>query len=208
MLESNTLKGYSTHRIHPNGTVPWADSYRADGGYSSAYLESEWYFGVCLTRCRRFALSWNDVVLELDQDALRSRFRLTPYSWYQNHPKAESEEFLITGKAGFTCKEALLECLPKVSDEERFEDAYQHLEDTVRQRKILLSTGYKGEVKNLNRYVRSVTLVETEAFKKKGLPLTKEAYASHLSWKNEKHRLNRPVIQAWCERNGISFSHL
>ena len=78
-FETNQLVGGSTHRFHRNGTLPWPLKFGSPSELETPeYLQSEWYFGVCLTRSLPFAMSWNHVVLVLDADKLRARHKVTP----------------------------------------------------------------------------------------------------------------------------------
>lgn len=207
MLATNSIRGYSTHRLHRNGTVPWERSYKKDGSYSKAYLESEWHFGICLTRSRRFALGWNDVVLEFDRNALKSRYRIRPYNWSTSKLKAELEEFLITSSAGFTCQDALLECLPPAEEGDDTEQR-EILEQEIRTRKQLLCEGFKGEVTHLHRYVKSVTLVETEAFKSSAIKLAPASMKAHQEWKASKIQKTYSLALDWCDEHSIPLMRI
>lgn len=103
-MAADKLFGYSTHRLHRNGTVPWPVNYKT---FTPAYLESEWYFGVCLTRSKPYALRWNQLVLTLNLDTLKHRHKVVPYNWSERQLKAEFEEFLITRRSGISCAQAL-----------------------------------------------------------------------------------------------------
>jgi hypothetical protein len=161
-IRLDQLRGYSTHRLHSNGTIPWPTHDKHSGRYtfSEAYLESRWYFGICLTRDLRFAYEWNDIVLVFDRHRIRHRHKLVPYNWMESKVKAEAEEFLITAPAGFSCGEAML-----------------RIKNTVRSRKNLrtLTEGYRGQVARLSSYLKEIRIVASPHLKSSAPRATNEA---------------------------------
>lgn len=63
---------------------------------------SEWYVGLSLTRNKKFAAAWKDVIFELDYRKLSSRFKIIPWNWGSSgkNYKKEFEEFLVLNKFG------------------------------------------------------------------------------------------------------------
>ena len=58
--------------------------------------------GVSLTRSRRFAMHWGDIIFELDRNRLAQRHRLIPFNYWhrgtersQSDAREEAEEFII-----------------------------------------------------------------------------------------------------------------
>lgn len=199
----NSLRGHSTHRIHDNGTVPWPSrSFRgqqADANKMKAYLESKWMFGLCLTRSPHFAHSWNDVVLVLDRQALRNRFELKPYNWFETRVKGEFEEFLITGKTGW--EQGRFDT--SLSDETRAKKYGLAVKELKTQAKFFRDDdSYVGEVENLHRYVKEVRLVCSEKVR---FPEKPGWVSSSVSTEYAVKQFDKYFgsIFDWCQRYGI-----
>lgn len=98
-LNKNFLDAYTFQRYWPDGKRRKDDD--------PDYYKSFYYRGVSLTRDIEYALRWNDIVFEFDQNALKTKYKLIPYNWgysigkgYKQGPrsKKEREEFLIVSK--------------------------------------------------------------------------------------------------------------
>lgn len=142
-LEANELKGHSTHRFHKNGTVPWPEYKEGKYHYSREYLESEWTFGICMTRSRQFAENWGgDIIMVFNTDMLRTKFKLKPYNWSEYRVKSEFEEFLITSQPGWKNKDVMYN--PKRKTFGKYN-------------KLLADRNYsQGAISNLSRYLVKV----------------------------------------------------
>lgn len=186
-LTLNALRGYSTHRIHDNGTVPWCANPRYP---SKEYLESKWYFGICLTRERSFAQMWNDVVIEFDRDALKARNKIVPYNWMETKLKAEAEEFVVTGYAGFNCGQALIAVDPE--------------NETIREnvRFLVDDDSYVGEIDKLNLMIKSISLQLGERPGQLGT-LTEKVKQEMLEWRQKRYEKVRKDIEAYCSQYNI-----
>ncbi len=190
VMRNDALRGHSTHRLHSNGTVPWPNPFHSENRFPPAYLDSDWYYGICLTRDERFALSWNDLVLELDQDQLRTRHRVVPYNWMETRVKAEAEEYLVTGKAGIKCKDALI--------------AHKDNSRTRRNARRLTSKQHVGEVPRISRFIRSIHVVASEQHRKKTtFAMKPEAEASLAQWRYEKFCEALPLLNGYCRWHNI-----
>ena len=72
------------------------------------YQNSNYYFGLSLTRELQYAKKWAETVLVFDKNKLMHKYQLKPYNWgysiggnyQQNSIKREKEEFLVVGKTG------------------------------------------------------------------------------------------------------------
>ena len=187
-LKHNRLVGGSTHRLHRNGTLPWP---LPGGKPTPQYLQSQWYFGICLTRDPRFAWTWGDVVLTLDKERLRQRHKLVPYNWMETRVKAEAEEFLLTW--GPLCT---------VEQERPTTDA----EGNFNPFKRILVEETRGEVRNLSRYLRKIEVWPLGHPDKQRRQLRfkdQEAERSHNRYLVKKFEGNRPWLQEYCDQHAL-----
>ena len=186
-LTLNALRGYSTHRIHDNGTVPWCRNPRSP---SKEYLESKWYFGICLTRERSFAQLWNDVVIEFDRNALKARKKIVPYNWMETKLKAEAEEFVVTGYAGFNCGQALVSL-----------DAE---DESIRNNVRFLTNkeSHIGAIDKLNLMVKSISIQLGERPGQLGT-LTEKVKQEMREWRQERYEKVKNDIEAYCSQYSI-----
>lgn len=193
-LSLNALRGYSTHRIHDNGTVPWCSDPKNP---SKAYLDSKWYFGVCLTREKEFANQWNDVVIEFDKQALSARRKIVPYNWMETRLKAEFEEFVITGYAGFTCGEALIHSTDP-DDEERYEQVSKNA-------KFLTDdSSYIGVIDRLDLMIKKISIQLGERPGQLGT-LSQKAKMEMYEWRKAKFNKVERVVTDYCLKYGIEL---
>jgi hypothetical protein len=187
-LRDNRLVGGSTHRMHRNGTVPWP---LPGGRPTPTYLQSEWYFGICLTRDPRFAFSWNDVVLVLDQESLRQRHRLVPYNWMEHHHKAEAEEFLVTHGPLCTCEQGF-----SLHDENGDLNPF----------KRILVDETRGQVPNLSRHLRKICVWPLgHKWKKPSFRLRPEQLADLDRYRTKEFLEAKPWIEDYCERHRVEL---
>lgn len=186
----NALRGYSTHRIADNGLVPWCKDHKNP---PQDYLDSKWYFGVCLTRDIRFARQWNEVVLEIDRPALVARNKVIPYNWMETKVKAEAEEFVVTGYAGFNCDQALL---------------HMHREDDQVRRNVKFLTNddsFVGEIDRLDLVIKSITVQLGDRPGQIG-KLSAQAEKEMLSWRQSRFDKVKRDVFDFCEEHGIAIS--
>jgi len=108
-LDKNKLAAHSIQRYWPDGKRRKDD----EEGYDESYFLR----GLSLTRDKKYAANWNNIIFEFDQEKLKNKYKIIPYNWgfsigggykKQNH-KREKEEFLIVSKeeSSFNNKEFL-----------------------------------------------------------------------------------------------------
>lgn len=171
-LRRNSLRGYSTHRWHKNGTIPWLN---ASTGYkpTQEYAESDWYFGVCLTRSFDFASNWGDgVVLVLDKDKLKHNHKLVPYNWMETRVKAEYEEFLVLGNPHIKAKDAMEHMGCKTWRENNA--------------KLIDDESYMGTLSNLHKYLKGFVITATKEGEQGSFPMSEDTLKRirDYNWKN------------------------
>lgn len=97
MFRDDKLVGSTTQRY-------WDDGKRRKDN-DPEYQNSNWMKGMSFTRDRRFAMSWGEFVMAVDQEKLAHRNKIIPFNWgysipSDNHHKREREEFVLTHKGG------------------------------------------------------------------------------------------------------------
>lgn len=96
-LEKNALDAYSIQRY-------WSGGKRKKDNEPD-YDDSYFYRGISLTRDKQYAIKWENIIFEFDQQKLKQKYKIIPYNWgysisntnRQNYKK-EKEEFLIVSK--------------------------------------------------------------------------------------------------------------
>lgn len=152
-LTNNELLGLTTQRWWPDGRR------RTDS--EPDYHDSYWMKGVSLTRDANFAKSWGGVVLELDQEKLKHRFKIIPFNWLYSNAnsairKKEREEFLVVSATP-----------DKFMRELTTDDIEASVVPTIDMERF---TAPGGKVRNLDSYIVSIRVSDEFQEIYKGTP--------------------------------------
>lgn len=128
-LSDGCLTGRTTQRYWKNGRTYFDDEQE----YESSFFMKGW----STTRDRNYAFGWGDVVLLLDEDAIKRDFKVKPYSWASTmrnaqNLKKEREEFVIAEYLNLTfdgIKELFEKTIDDFDNQGKKKEAYDFLHD-------------------------------------------------------------------------------
>lgn len=89
---SGKMNPHTRHRYWPDGKRRKEDDPLYEGSY--------WMYGWSMTREKKYAFNWSDVVFELDAEKIAHHFKIEQIAWnnlfsHKTHNKKEYEEFVV-----------------------------------------------------------------------------------------------------------------
>lgn len=129
-LEDGSLLARTMQRYWKGGGIVFDDQHEE-------YEKSFWMKGWSTTRDRNYAMGWGDVVLLLDEEAIKRDFKVKPFSWNATlrcavDLKKEREEFIVAEFTEQTSKQnedEFNKILDNFEDNGMKKEAYDFLHD-------------------------------------------------------------------------------